>query len=237
MEIDYDLLLVATGRRASVDGLNLEAAGVRLDERGYVLTDRRLRTTAPDIWAAGDVHGGYQFTHVAEHEAKHILPQALFRLPVSPSYRVVPWCTFTDPELARVGLNEQEARERGIDYRVWRFAVDRTDRAITEGEDEGFYKILTDRKGRIIGTTIVGPQAGELIHEFILAMERRLKPSHISTAIHVYPTLALGARRAADNYTLQHLVPEWVMNLARRFFGYDTSRSPGKLVTGVGSAP
>ncbi len=224
-ETGFDQILVATGRRPNTEGLGLEAAGVQLDPRGYIKVNARLRTTSPNIWAAGDVHGGYQFTHTAEHEAKHILPQVLFRVPLTVPYKVVPWATFTEPEVARVGLTEEQAEAQELKVESWRFGLEETDRAITDDQHHGFFKILTDPAGKIVGATLVCPGAGELIHEYVLAMEKGLKPSAISTAIHVYPTLALGARRAADHYSLQKMVPEWVTRLAQWLFGY---RSPNQ---------
>jgi pyruvate/2-oxoglutarate dehydrogenase complex dihydrolipoamide dehydrogenase (E3) component len=223
----------ATGRRANVEALGLADAGVELDGRGYVRTDYRLRTSAPGIWAAGDVAGRFQFTHMAEHEARSVLAQALFRLPFGPSYRVVPWATFTDPEVGRVGLSEEQARQEGRSVSVWRFPLSQVDRAVTDGESLGFSKILTDsRSGRILGGVVVAPHGGELIQELTLAMERGLTPAQISRTIHVYPTLSLGVRRAADNYAIEHAVPPWLLWLARRVFGYDTRRRPGAAVHG-----
>ncbi|MCE7869313.1 FAD-dependent oxidoreductase [bacterium CPR1] len=226
-----DQILVATGRLPATEGLGLEVAGVEQTTQGYVRVDHRLRTTNPRIWACGDIHGGLKFTHVAEYEAKLVVAQALFRLPLRPSYRVIPWTTFTDPEVARVGLSEAGAREAGLDPRVWRFPVARVDRAITEGETVGFYKLVTDRRGRILGATIVAQAAGELIHEAALAMQHGIKADALARTVHVYPTRALGLRRAADLYLLES-IPAWLRRLVQWLLGYRTDRRPTPLITG-----
>ena len=160
---------LAAGRTANIEGLDLDAAGVRV-ERGRIVANNALRTTNPHIYVIGDAAGGHQFTHLAEHHAGVVLRQALFRMRwVKPS-PVLPWCTFTDPELARVGLSEAEAIERSIPHRVYRFGFDDIDRARAEGETEGQAKIATDPKGKLLGAAIVGPHAGELIAEYVLAL-------------------------------------------------------------------
>jgi len=215
-------LLVAAGRAANLEGLGLEAARVRLDQ-GRLVVDDRLRTTNRNIYAIGDVAGGYQFTHVAEHHAGIVLRQALFRMKwVKPS-PVVPWCTYTDPELARVGLSENEARQRGVAHRVYRFAFDEIDRARAEDETEGFAKIVTDPKGRLLGAAIVGPHAGELIAEYALALSKKMHAKDLSGVIHAYPTLAQINRRVADQRLKEGLTPSskrWI----QRIFGLMGSR-------------
>lgn len=210
-------LLVATGRRANSDGLALEAAGVRRDERGYVMTDERLRTSARHIYACGDVVGHRLFTHVAEHHAGVILRNALFHLPAKVERRTIPWCTYTDPELARVGLSEREARQHGIDHEVYTFPFHDIDRARIEGATAGHAKILTDRSGRLLGAALVGAHAGELIHEYVLALAHGLKASDISKVMHIYPTLAQINRRVADERMKARLTPR-AKNWVRRVF-------------------
>ena len=210
-------LLVAAGRRANVAGLGLERAGVTL-RRGRILTDRRLRTSNRNIFACGDVTGPYQFTHMAEHQAGVVLRNALFHLPARVEKRVIPWCTFCDPELARVGLSENEAREAGIRHQVYRFPFRDIDRAQAEGETAGCAKIITDPKGRLLGAALAGPQAGELIHEYTLALAKRMKAADLSRVIHVYPTLAQINRRVADQRLKAGLTPrtrKWL----KRLFG------------------
>ncbi len=197
LRLEADAILVATGRRPNVAGLDLEAAGVAYDARG-VTVDARLRTTRKHIYACGDVCGPYPFTHMAEYQAGIVISNAVFRFPKKVDYRVVPWVTYTDPELARVGLTEQQARERGIEPTVLRFAFKDIDRALTEVDSTGMTKFVT-HKGRILGASILGPHAGELIHEIVLAMQAGVKIGTISAAIHAYPTLAQIHRRTVNS--------------------------------------
>ncbi len=192
-----DRILVATGRRPNVEGLGLEAAGVDYTRRG-IRVDRRQRSSQKHIYACGDVCGPYAFTHMAEHQAGVVISNAVFRFPKKTDYRVVPWVTYTDPELARVGLTEAQAREQGIEPTVLRFEFSEVDRAITEVETAGLYKLVSHR-GRILGATILGPHAGELLHEIVLAMQTGAKLGEISAAIHAYPTLAQVHRRVVNS--------------------------------------
>ena len=210
-------VLVGAGRKVNHEGLGLDAAGVKVDG-GRMVVDERLRTMNPRIYVVGDAAGGYQFTHLAEHHAGIVLRQAIFKLFWTRPSTVVPWCTYTDPELARVGLSEEEAKQKGIAHKVYRFAFDEIDRARAEGETAGFAKLVTDPKGRILGAAIVGPHAGELIAECVLAMSKGMKAGDLSAAIHAYPTLASINRRAADQRLKEGLTPvskAWI----RRIFG------------------
>jgi pyruvate/2-oxoglutarate dehydrogenase complex dihydrolipoamide dehydrogenase (E3) component len=210
-------LLIAAGRLVNTDGLGLAEAGVEVRE-GRIVNDDRLRTSNPDVFVAGDAAGRYQFTHVAEHHAGVVLRNALFHLPAKVESRVVPWCTFTDPELARVGLSEAEAKAAHIEFSSYRFDFAELDRARAEGETEGFARILTDRKGYLLGATIVGAHAGEAIAEYALAMAKKMKAADISGVIHVYPTFAQINRRVADQRLKASLTPtakRWI----RRLFG------------------
>jgi pyruvate/2-oxoglutarate dehydrogenase complex dihydrolipoamide dehydrogenase (E3) component len=209
-------LLVAAGRRANVEDLGLDVAGVEVRDGRIVHTN--LVTTNSRILVIGDAAGGYQFTHVAEHHAGIALRRTLFRMPWSKPSLVIPWCTYTDPELARVGLSEGEATQKGVDHRVYRFAFDELDRARAEGETEGFAKLVTDPRGRLLGGAIVGPHAGELIAELALAVTMGLKAGDLSSTVHPYPTLAQINRRAADQRLKEGLTPTskaWL----RRLFG------------------
>lgn len=210
-------LLVAAGRRPNLEGLALERAGVAVAQ-GHIVTDRRLRTSNPDIYACGDVAGRHQFTHVAEHHAGVVLRNALFHLPAKVEERVIPWCTFTDPELARVGISEDEARAAGLSYRVYAVPFRDVDRAQTDGETVGFAKILTDPGGRLLGAAIVGAAAGELIHEYALALAKKMKAADLSRVLHVYPTLAQINRRVADLRLKEGLTPGR-RRLIQRLFG------------------
>jgi pyruvate/2-oxoglutarate dehydrogenase complex dihydrolipoamide dehydrogenase (E3) component len=194
--IECERILVAAGRRPAVYGLGLDEAGVEYNNR-QVVVDARLRTRQPHIYAIGDVCGPYQFTHMAEYQAGIILAGLLFRVPRKVDYRVVPRVTYTDPEAAEVGLTEQEAQAQGLRYEVARFPLNQIDRAITDGLDEGFLKILIVR-GRVAGASLVGAQAGELIHELALAMQVRARAGDISRLIHAYPTLSQIHRRAIN---------------------------------------
>ena len=195
--VECDRLLVATGRQPSVHGLGLEQAGVEFD-RGGITVDRRLRTTKRHIFAVGDVCGPYQFTHMAEYQAGIAIANIAFRIPKKTDYRVVPSVVYTDPEVAMVGMTPAEADAQGIKYHVAEFPVAETDRAITDGRSIGQARILV-HKGRVAGASIVGPHAGELIHELALAMQVNAKVKHISALMHAYPTYAQINRRAINS--------------------------------------
>jgi pyruvate/2-oxoglutarate dehydrogenase complex dihydrolipoamide dehydrogenase (E3) component len=215
--LDVDEILVAAGRRANVEDLGLETVGVALDER-LVQIDRRCRTTVPSVWAVGDVAGPYQFTHWANYQARIVIRNALF--PGSWPYddATVPWTTFTEPEVARVGLSEDEARRRNVAYDVYRAPFDDNDRALCDGEPEGFVKVLTRRGGgRILGAAIVHEHAGELLHELVLAQKHGLSLAKLSSPIHVYPTLAEANRAVGDAYLRGKLRPGLRAVLARAF--------------------
>ncbi|MBS1793278.1 MAG: FAD-dependent oxidoreductase [Acidobacteria bacterium] len=204
-EIAGDELLVALGRRPNVEGLELEKAGVRFDEK-RIETDAYLRTTAKNIFAAGDVTNRFQFTHTADYEAQVVLRNCFlfYPLTVKADYRVVPWATFTEPEIGRVGLTESEARAKYGSISVVRAEFGDNDRAHAEGETEGFAKIVLAGK-KIVGAHIAGPRAGELIHEFVLAMKFGLSLDDLGRAIHVYPTLSKIAPALATEKTLAAL--------------------------------
>ncbi|GAC1477746.1 MAG: mercuric reductase [Gemmatimonadaceae bacterium] len=195
-----DALLVAAGRKANIEALDLPVAGVLTGPEG-VIVDERLATTAEGVWASGDVTGGLRFTHVADYESRIIIRNAFFPFPAKRDYSVVPWVTFTDPEIAHVGLTEREARARhGEGVRVWRRPYDDVDRAIVDGETTGFVKIVTDSRGRILGGHIVAHGAGNLIPEVALAMRSGIGIGDLSRVIHAYPTLPEAIRQAGDLY-------------------------------------
>lgn len=198
--VPFDAVLVAAGRRPNLEGLDLEAAGVRLDARSFIAVDAAMRTSAPGVFAVGDVAGGLLFTHVAEAEAKVALRNALFPFTGKMDYSVVPWATFTDPEVGRVGADEASLKASGQPYAAHVFPFADVDRAMTDGETRGFVKVLATPRGRVLGATIVGAHAGELIHEFAMAMRRGVPLSGVSGLIHAYPTWSLANRRAADAY-------------------------------------
>jgi pyruvate/2-oxoglutarate dehydrogenase complex dihydrolipoamide dehydrogenase (E3) component len=186
--IECDQLLVAVGRKPNVEGFGLEELGIPVTDRGSIEVNEFLQTRYPNILAAGDVAGPYQFTHAAAHQAWHATVNALFgtfrRFRVS--YSALPWATFTDPEVARVGLNEQEAKAQGIAYEVTTYDLSELDRAVTEGAAEGWVRVLTTpNKDRILGATIVGEHAGELISEYVTAMRHGLGLNKILATVHV----------------------------------------------------
>ncbi|MDT8410467.1 MAG: FAD-dependent oxidoreductase [Wenzhouxiangellaceae bacterium] len=220
--IEFDRLLVALGRKARTRGFGLEELGVQVSDRGTIETDPYLRTNFPNILVCGDVAGPYQFTHVAAHQAWFASVNAL----LSPfwsfraDYRVIPWATFTDPEVARVGLSETEAKEQDIDVEVTRYGIDDLDRAIADSADTGFVKVLTaPGKDRILGATIVGAHAGELIAEFILAMKHGLGLNKILGTIHIYPTMNEANKFAAGEWKKARK-PEAALRLAEKFFAW-----------------
>ena len=215
-EIAADEIFVAVGRRATLDGLALERAGIVTNDRGIVVDDALL-TSQPHVFAVGDCAGGPQFTHWAEYEARIATRNALFRGTERRSMRIVPWVTFTDPEVARVGMTEDEARAHHDGVHVHRFPFSRVDRALTEGEGSGFAKVVVDKKERILGAHLIGPEAGEALAEWTLAMQHDLKLTDVGRAIHVYPTRARINRRVADDVFLAHGLPSWVVRLGARF--------------------
>ncbi len=192
-------LLVAAGRKANVENLNLEAAGIDYTPKG-ITVDARLRTTNKKIFAIGDVAGGYQFTHVAGYHAGIVIRNALFRLPAKADHATVPWVTYTDPELANVGLTEAEAEKQHDGVRVLRFEFAENDRARAERNTNGMVKAVTTKRGRILGAGIVGPHAGELILPWVLAMSQKLKIGALANVIVPYPTLGEVSKRAAGSY-------------------------------------
>lgn len=211
-------VMAATGRSPNVEGLGLSDAGVEHDKRHGIRVDGHLRSSQSHIYAAGDVAGPYLFTHVAEYQAGIALANMI--LPIAPrktDYRAVPWATFTDPELARVGLTEKEARERyGEKISVYRFPFKDVDRAVIDSEADGLIKVVCDRKKRILGAHILGPNAGELIHEYVLAMQNGIPITGLSRTIHIYPALSMGVKRAADEYYREKLFSGWLPKAAKR---------------------
>ncbi|MDP8971635.1 MAG: mercuric reductase [Actinomycetota bacterium] len=211
-------ILIAAGRAPAAGSLALENAGVELEKKG-LRVDQNLRTTAPNIYGAGDITGLYLFTHVAEYQARAALRNALFPVKAKADHRVVPWTTFTDPEVARVGLTEEQARREHDHVKVFRQPFSGVDRAIADGEPNGLVKIVTGKRGRILGGHIVGPDAGNLIHEIVLAMQKNVPIGTLSTTIHVYPTLSQANQRAADNYYREKLFQDRNQKIFSALFG------------------
>ena len=207
-------LLVATGRRANVHGLNLEAAGVTYNEQG-VEVDARLRTSNRRIFAVGDVAGPYQFTHMAAYQAGIVIRNILFKLPAKVDYSAVPWVTYTDPELAQVGVREADAEKSGIKYRVLSWPFSENDRAQTERRIEGMVKVITAPDGKVLGVSMVGLHAGELIQPWILAVSQGMKIGALASMIAPYPTLAEINKRVAGSFYTERLFSPGTRRLVR----------------------
>ncbi len=222
VNIEFHKVLFAVGRRANTANMGLEDLGVELTERGTIEVNDFMQTKYPNIYACGDVAGPYQFTHTAAHQAWFCAVNALFGKfkKFKVDYSVIPWCTFTDPEVARVGINELEAKEQGVEYEVTKYDIDDLDRAIADEEARGFVKVLTvPGKDRILGVTIVGYHAGELITEYISAMKHGLGLNKILGTIHIYPTLSEANKYAAGEWKKAH-APQGVLNWVEKFHGW-----------------
>ena len=202
-----EALLVAVGRKANVNGLGLEAIGVAL-ERGGIKVDERLRTSRKHIFAAGDANGGYQFTHAAGYEGGLVVANAVFRLPRKADYTYLPWCTYTDPELASIGLNEKAAQAHGEAYSVFSEAFADNDRSLAEGQRRGRIKLLLDRKEKPLGVQIFGPRAGDLVSEWVAALNGQVKLATLAAAVHPYPTLGEINKRVAGSYLAPKIFSE-----------------------------
>jgi len=220
IDIEYDELLCAVGRSARLKGYGLEELGIETNRT--IVTNDYLETLYPNIFAAGDIVGPYQFTHVAAHQGWYAAVNGLFGQfkKFKVDYRVIPWTTFIDPEVARVGINEQEAIEKGIDYEITRFEFEELDRAITESANNGFIKVITPKgKDKILGVTVVSEHAGDLIAEFVLAMKHGLGLNKILGTIHSYPTWAEGNKYAAGEWKRAH-APEKVLNMLEKYHAW-----------------
>ncbi len=220
--IEFDVLLCAVGRVPRTEGFGLEELGIPLTPQKTVETDEYLQTIYPNILACGDVAGPYQFTHTAAHQAWYAAVNALFGdlRRFKADYSVIPWASFTDPEVARVGLSETEARQQGIAYEVTRYALAELDRAIIDQAQRGFVKVLTvPGKDRILGVTIVGERAGDLIAEFVLAMKHGLGLNKVLQTIHIYPTLAEANKYAAGEWKRAH-APQKLLEWVSRFHAW-----------------
>ncbi|MGE3805542.1 MAG: mercuric reductase [Gemmataceae bacterium] len=206
-EVRVDAILVGAGRAPNVAGLNLEAAGVRYDTKKGVDVNDRLQTSNPNIFAAGDICSQYKFTHAADALARIVIQNALFMGGAKASALTIPWATYTDPEVAHVGLYEAEARAKGIDHRVLVQPFHDVDRAILEGNTEGFVKIVASPKGKILGATIVGSHAGDMISEITVAMIGNVGLGTIAKTIHPYPTEAEAIKKLGDAFNRTKLTP------------------------------
>lgn len=219
ISIPFDKVIIALGRKANTEGFGLEELGVKIRETKTIEANAFLQTNIPSIYVCGDVTGPYQFTHTAAHQAWYACVNALFS-PLKKfkvDYTVIPWATFTDPEVARVGLNEKDAKIQNILYEVTTYDIDDLDRAITDSEAHGFIKVLTvPNKDKILGVTIVGRHAGDLIAEYILAMKYGLGMNKILATIHIYPTLSEANKYVAGNWKKEHL-PTFAIKILEKF--------------------
>ena len=224
-QLNAEALLIAAGRIPNIDKLNLDAAGVQFNKRG-VIVNEYLQTSQPHIYAAGDIAGSFQFTHLADAHARVVVRNILMPLQLlrqKTETAVLPWVTYTDPEIAHIGFGEREAQKSNIVYDLFVVPLEEVDRAVVESEEIGFAKVLTAKDSdKILGVTIVGARAGDLIHEFVLAMKARIGLGTIASTIHAYPTFAELARKAGDKYNRTRLTPTakkiftWLYERARK---------------------
>ncbi len=222
VEVDFDQVLVAVGRKPNVEGLGIEKLGLELTPQGALAVDEYMRTRFTNIYACGDVAGPYQFTHMAAHQAWYASVNALFGRfkKFKVDYRVVPWATFTAPEVARVGLNETDARAQAVDYEVTHYGIDDLDRALADDEAQGFVKVITAKGGdKILGATIVGYHASDLITEFVTALKRGDGLNRILSTIHIYPTVSEANKYAAGEWKRAH-APERLLQWVEKFHAW-----------------
>jgi pyruvate/2-oxoglutarate dehydrogenase complex dihydrolipoamide dehydrogenase (E3) component len=215
--LSAETILVAAGRGANLKGLGLEGIGVEFDGRGLKL-DERLRTTQKHIYGAGDVTGGYQFTHAAGYEGGVVVTNAVFHLPRKVDYTYMPWCTYTDPELASIGMNEKAAQDAGIKYSVWAENFRDNDRSLAEEEATGKIKMLLDEKEKPIGVQILGPRAGDLLAEWVAVFNGKTALSTLASAVHPYPTLGEINKKVAGTFLSTKIFSEPVKKGLKLFF-------------------
>jgi pyruvate/2-oxoglutarate dehydrogenase complex dihydrolipoamide dehydrogenase (E3) component len=210
-------ILVAMGRNPNVKGLKLEEIGIQFDRKG-IKVDDRMKTSQKHIYAAGDVTGAFQFTHAAGYEGGIVVSNAIFHLPRRADYAFLPWCTYTDPELASIGMNEKAAKAAGIDYSVFSERFKDNDRSLAEGERVGKIKLILDKSEKPIGVQILGPQAGELLSEWVAALNGKVRLSTIASAVHPYPTLGEINKRVAGTYFSPKIFSDKVKKGLKFFF-------------------
>ncbi len=221
-----DKILIATGKTANTDSLDLAKAGVAVSQKSFIKVNQRQRTSAKNIWACGDVCGGFQFTHYADHTARVAVMNACLRLPVKREELVVPWCTFIDPEVATVGMKEAEARMRFGSEEIFalKYGLDDFDRTILDDKAVGFIKAVVNRRGTILGASVVGDRAGELIHEFALAMKAKQSIQALGGLIHVYPTMSGAIRNVANMYYRSVMQNSWQSKAVKLWAQLDLTR-------------
>ncbi len=219
MQLRAETLCVALGREANVGGLGLEAIGIEFDKKG-INVDHRLRTNHRHIYAAGDVNGRYQFTHAAGYEGGIVVSNALFHLPRRVDYTFMPWCTYTDPELAGIGLNEAAARERGIKYSLWTEEFRTNDRCLAEGEELGRIKLLLDEREKPLGVQILGQHAGDLLNEWVAVLNGGVKLATLAQAVHPYPTLGEVNKKVVGTFFGKKIFSGKVKAVLKLFFNF-----------------
>jgi pyruvate/2-oxoglutarate dehydrogenase complex dihydrolipoamide dehydrogenase (E3) component len=212
-----EALLVALGRVANVEGLGLETIGIEHDRRG-IKVDQRMRTNHKHIYAVGDVAGGFQFTHTAGYEGGIVVSNAIFRLPRKADYTYLPWCTFTDPPLGNIGMNETMAKAAGINYKVWTEEFKDNDRSVAEGEKTGKIKMILNEKEKPIGVQILGPHAGDLLAEWVAVLNGKVKLATLAAAVHPYPTIGEINKRVAGKFFSPKIFSEKVQKGLKFFF-------------------
>jgi pyruvate/2-oxoglutarate dehydrogenase complex dihydrolipoamide dehydrogenase (E3) component len=212
-----ETILIAMGREANLGDLGLNDVGIDFNKKGLHV-DNRLRTTHKHIYGAGDVTGAYQFTHAAGYEGGIVVSNAIFHLPRKVSYTFLPWCTYTDPELASIGMNEKMAKADGIDYSVWTEEFKDNDRSLAEGEKVGKIKMILNEKEKPLGIQILGPQAGELISEWVAILNGKVKLSTLASAVHPYPTLGEINKRVAGTFFSPKIFSDKVKKGLKFFF-------------------
>jgi pyruvate/2-oxoglutarate dehydrogenase complex dihydrolipoamide dehydrogenase (E3) component len=218
IRVTFDKILIALGRTPNVKGFGIEELGIELTGNNYIETNEFLQTNFPNIYCSGDVHGRYQFTHTAAHESWYSSVNALFGSlkKFRVDYNTIPWATYTDPEVARVGINETDAKLANLDYEMVKYGIDDLDRAITDSENHGFVKVLTvPGKDKILGVTIVGNHAADVIAEFVLAMKHGIGLNKILGTIHIYPTMAEANKYAAGLWKKNHAPEKFLARIKK----------------------
>ncbi|MEN8262867.1 MAG: FAD-dependent oxidoreductase [Nitrospirota bacterium] len=219
LSLKAERILVALGRQPNLEGMGLEDISLEFNKKG-IPVDNRMRTNHKHIYAAGDITGTYQFTHAAGYEGGVVLNNAVLHLPKKTDYTYLPWCTYTDPELASIGMNEKRAEEAGIEYSVWTEEFRSNDRSLAEGEETGKVKMVLDGKGKPLGIQILGPHSGELLSEWVAVLNGGVKLSTLASAVHPYPTLGEINKRVVGNYFSGKIFSEKVKKTLKFFFHF-----------------
>jgi pyruvate/2-oxoglutarate dehydrogenase complex dihydrolipoamide dehydrogenase (E3) component len=217
ISLKAETILVAVGRRANTQDLGLEEIGIEYNQQG-IKVDDRLRTNHKHIYAAGDINGGYQFTHAAGYEGGIVVSNAIFRLPRKADYTFLPWCTYTDPPLGSIGMNESSAARAGIEYNVWTEEFKDNDRSLAEGEMIGKIKMILNEKEKPIGVQILGPHAGDLLAEWVAVLNGKVKLSTLAAAVHPYPTIGEINKKVAGSFFSPKIFSKKVQKGLKFFF-------------------